>query len=254
VTEDEAFVRAVVDGRGDEMPRLAYADWLDERDDPRGQYIRAEHAWVRTRRKKKTVVELAEAFDAVWVARVSRPPVGACCEHLRFVDCGPRVTAKKIAAAEKKLGCEFPAAYRAFLLNYNAGTVEPPELPDDVEEVRPVCKAAASFYALGGTFDSESGTGPGDVVAMAEYLRGEEMSRHGPPGFPHDRLIPLATPQWDFDIVFLGVGRKEFGKVYHLDNLQDHGLDRDNLTEVAATLPEFLAKLKPKWSRGEDDE
>jgi uncharacterized protein (TIGR02996 family) len=251
MTDDEAFIRAIVEARGDDTPRLAYADWLDERDDPRSKFLRAEHEWARKRRKKDAVLKLAAKLDALWVARVSRPPVGACCEHIRFADCGPRVTSVQIDRAEKVIGCEFPPAYQAFLLNYNAGDVEPTEVPDDRESVRAVCKAANSFFALGGTFDPESGKGPGDVVQMMTHLRSDEMRRHGQPGFPIDRLIPLATPEWDYDIVFLGVAGAESGRVFYLSNLQDHGLDADNLSVIADTLPEFLAKLKPKWKKWE---
>jgi uncharacterized protein (TIGR02996 family) len=35
VTDDEAFIGAIVDAPGDDAPRLVYADWLDERGDPR---------------------------------------------------------------------------------------------------------------------------------------------------------------------------------------------------------------------------
>jgi uncharacterized protein (TIGR02996 family) len=237
-----------VDSPGDETARLVYADWLDDRDEPRGAYLRAEVAWgkKRTSAAKKKLEKLAGGLDAVWVARVSRPPVGVCCDRIRFADCGPRLSAKKIDAAERELGCTFPPAYTAFLLNYNAGAVEPRDAAP-TEDVTASCKVARSFYALGGSFDPESGTGPGDVVKMAEFLRGEEMQSAVDPEFPIDRLIPLATPEWDFDIVFLGVAGKEFGKVYHLSNLQDHGLDSDHLTVAAPSLPAFLAKLKPRW-------
>ena len=43
MNEDEAFIRAIVDAPGDDLPRLVYADWLDDRADPRGPYLRAEH-------------------------------------------------------------------------------------------------------------------------------------------------------------------------------------------------------------------
>jgi len=33
VSEDEAFIRTIVDGPGDDTPRLVYADWLDDRAD-----------------------------------------------------------------------------------------------------------------------------------------------------------------------------------------------------------------------------
>ena len=31
MSEDEAFIRTIVDTPGDDLPRLVYADWLDER-------------------------------------------------------------------------------------------------------------------------------------------------------------------------------------------------------------------------------
>ena len=46
--DDEAFVRRIVDSPGDDLPRLIYADWLDDRGDPRGTYLRAEVEWART--------------------------------------------------------------------------------------------------------------------------------------------------------------------------------------------------------------
>ena len=46
MTEDEAFIRAIVDSPGDDTPRLVYADWLDDRADPRGAYLRAEREAV----------------------------------------------------------------------------------------------------------------------------------------------------------------------------------------------------------------
>jgi uncharacterized protein (TIGR02996 family) len=33
MTEDESFIRAIVDTPGDDTARLVYADWLDDRDD-----------------------------------------------------------------------------------------------------------------------------------------------------------------------------------------------------------------------------
>ena len=47
MNEDEAFIRAIVDNPGDDTPRLVYADWLDDRDDPRGPYLRAEFEWAK---------------------------------------------------------------------------------------------------------------------------------------------------------------------------------------------------------------
>ena len=42
MTEDDAFIRILHDNHDNELPWLVYADWLDERGDPRGAYLRAE--------------------------------------------------------------------------------------------------------------------------------------------------------------------------------------------------------------------
>jgi uncharacterized protein (TIGR02996 family) len=41
MTNDEAFLRAIIDNPGDDTPRLIYADYLEERGDPRAAAIRA---------------------------------------------------------------------------------------------------------------------------------------------------------------------------------------------------------------------
>jgi uncharacterized protein (TIGR02996 family) len=43
VTQDEAFLRAILDDPDDDAPRLVYADWLDEHGDPaRAEFIRTQ--------------------------------------------------------------------------------------------------------------------------------------------------------------------------------------------------------------------
>jgi uncharacterized protein (TIGR02996 family) len=133
VTEDEAFIRAVVDSPGDDTPRLVYADWLDDHDDPRGPYLRAEHAWRKPWRVDEWPTErlqlraMAVGLDPVWVARISRPPVGVCCEHLQFAHRGPQLTIDELAEVDHWPRVRFPDDYTAFLLNYNGGI---PHLPD----------------------------------------------------------------------------------------------------------------------------
>jgi uncharacterized protein (TIGR02996 family) len=164
VTDDEAFIRAIVDSPGDDTPRLVYADWLDERADPRGPYLRAEADAVRrltgtpegqkilgvfteggtergfTKSIDKQAYEmwevtgpvLAAGLDPVWVARVSRPPYGVCLEHFRirvspWGDCipGPALAPEDFEAFEEKHRIALPAEYRAFLLNQNGGRPPP---------------------------------------------------------------------------------------------------------------------------------
>src|SRR5579872_2897546 len=42
VTQNDAFIQAIIENPDDESLRLIYADWLDERNDPRGEFIRVQ--------------------------------------------------------------------------------------------------------------------------------------------------------------------------------------------------------------------
>lgn len=42
MTHDDAFVQAILENPDDDTPRLIYADWLDERGDPRGEFVRIQ--------------------------------------------------------------------------------------------------------------------------------------------------------------------------------------------------------------------
>ena len=42
MTPDDAFLQAIVEAPDDDTPRLIYADWLEERGDPRGEFIRLQ--------------------------------------------------------------------------------------------------------------------------------------------------------------------------------------------------------------------
>jgi uncharacterized protein (TIGR02996 family) len=42
MTHEDAFLRAVLAEPDDDAPRLIYADWLEERNDPRGEFIRIQ--------------------------------------------------------------------------------------------------------------------------------------------------------------------------------------------------------------------
>jgi uncharacterized protein (TIGR02996 family) len=42
MAEHDGFIRAILDDPEDDLPRLVYADWLEERGDPRGELIRLQ--------------------------------------------------------------------------------------------------------------------------------------------------------------------------------------------------------------------
>ena len=123
MSDDEAFIRAIMDSPGDETPRMVYADWLEERGDPRGAYLRAEQEAVRTGDTSK-MEELAAGLDPVWVARVTRPPLGVCCEQVDVRGRGFAVDAQDIEQFEQRFGITLPYEYRAFMLNYNGCVID----------------------------------------------------------------------------------------------------------------------------------
>jgi uncharacterized protein (TIGR02996 family) len=82
-TDDEALLRAVLAHPADDAPRLVYADWLDERGDPRGEYLRVDlelgRAGKRADRLLVRARRLRKELPRPWVVAVSRGPVGKTC-------------------------------------------------------------------------------------------------------------------------------------------------------------------------------
>jgi uncharacterized protein (TIGR02996 family) len=70
---ERAFERAILDAPEDDAPRLVYADWLEERGDPRGEYLRVETALAKTppgypgyRPLRERVTQLRHGVDRAW--------------------------------------------------------------------------------------------------------------------------------------------------------------------------------------------
>lgn len=245
MSEDDALLRTVIDRPGDDTARLVYADWLDERDDPRGPFLRAEVEWAHARDEGHALRALAANLDPLWVARVSRPPLGVCCDRFAFTDCGPPQTPDSIDTAEALLGCTFPVPYRAFLLNYNAGSVVPLGDPPTEHEIA-LCEDASEFFPLDRVAPEQH---VADLLTLTEHIRAGDftpLDANGP-RVPIARLLPLAATQIHTDIVFLGIAGDEFGAVYRFHNFQSEWYDPEQLMLVAAGLPAFLARLEPQW-------
>jgi uncharacterized protein (TIGR02996 family) len=97
VVDDDAFIRAILTAPADDLPRLVYADWLDERRGPssaaRSEFLRLTAAGVEANEAR--LRQLANGLDAAWLAAVSRLSLENCpkaraaapesqCESLRF--------------------------------------------------------------------------------------------------------------------------------------------------------------------------
>lgn len=143
MTDEAAFLAAVAERPGDPTPRLVYADWLDDRGDPRAELVRieeemrtlpadADRYWSLKPRRN----ELRAACSADWLAAlgygtVYRPVLGpwpGADVRGRFrllrelverwygellPDAGGR--ADEVAAVGRRLGRALPAAVREWI-------------------------------------------------------------------------------------------------------------------------------------------
>jgi uncharacterized protein (TIGR02996 family) len=239
VSDDEAFIRAIVDRPGDDLPRLVYADWLDERGDPRGEYLRAEMVWAKapTHGDEEDIIKSTVGLDPVWAARISRPPVGVCCDHIRLTGEGPPASAADLDQLETTLDLRLPVAYRAFLLNHNGGV------------------PSASFFHNPARRGSELGTVEkfyGVSVARGDHLRistdADDLisatqtlytGRHSPTGAR--AFAPLAANEFPY-MNLIGLTSVRAGRIYWHNNYTLHRSDKPR--KVADSLPEFLAMLQ----------
>jgi uncharacterized protein (TIGR02996 family) len=92
VDHDEAFIQAILAEPDDPALRLIYADWLDERDDPRGEFLRAEARLAALApddnarpRLAARLRELRARISPDWLARLDRVPVENCDVQFEFV-------------------------------------------------------------------------------------------------------------------------------------------------------------------------
>jgi uncharacterized protein (TIGR02996 family) len=134
---DEVFLSAIRTQPTDSTSRLVYADWLDERDDPRGEYLRllcAATGWAKAAENRERIVarlqELCAEFDPEWLAVVQYGvgwrtlfeanllPFGEREYRTEYVF-GPPATPEAITAAEAALGMRLPADVREMLAEFN---------------------------------------------------------------------------------------------------------------------------------------
>lgn len=95
MTDEDAFLRAILDAPTLSTPRLVYADWLDDQADPfsarKAAYIRLEARLAETPERSLNRVrftrqlrQLAVGLDADWLAVVAHPALEACRVRFQF--------------------------------------------------------------------------------------------------------------------------------------------------------------------------
>jgi len=63
--DEYGFVAAVLASPLDDLPKLVYADWLDEHNDPRGQFLRE---WLAARKTGKTLPKPDKKLSRCWLS------------------------------------------------------------------------------------------------------------------------------------------------------------------------------------------
>lgn len=233
MTEDEAFIRAIVDGPGDDLPRRVYADWLDDRADPRGPYLRAEREAVETGDTAR-LRELAAGLDPVWVARVSRPPLGVCCAHLALSSTGRFTEPDELDAASDALMVVVPDQVRALLLNYSLGQLRggPFVMPTAGGE-----RIAVDAIACLEDPDFQDGWASYELVDRTVWARDEYGL--------DDAFVFLAATFSEVDFV-VSCRPRDRGSVHRMDGEEMLSDPEAGVTRVAASVGEFLSMLLPR--------
>jgi uncharacterized protein (TIGR02996 family) len=134
--EEKAFVTAIANHPRDRLTRLVYADWLDERSDPRGEYLRLlcevaqlEGSDGREQRLGR-LQQLRASFDGNWLASMQRglgwrillevnmQPIEERM-YGELYQFGAPATGEQLAEAEEALGRRLPDDVRELLSEFN---------------------------------------------------------------------------------------------------------------------------------------
>ena|GEM_PF-1612759 len=252
MSEDEALLRAIIDRRGDETARLVYADWLDERDDSRGAFLRSELEWARTGKKEKALRALAVPLDAVWVARVARPPVGICADKIAIGNTHSPAAASDLDAAEKELGFALPAEYRALLMNYN-GACPAIGLPKQPARFRYGISEVQRFLHVlpAGAEGRTSYEEEWDLVEAVQTLCGDDFMNGGRNELAARDWVPIADAG-EGDFYCLAVRGPRAGAVYFFHDFTHNAGDPAHLGFVCKSLGALFASIietAPEWYR-----
>jgi uncharacterized protein (TIGR02996 family) len=92
MNEDEGFIREIIAHPDDTSLRLIYADWLEERGDARGEFLRLEATLSQMaeenrlfKRLRARLRKLREGISADWLARLDSTAIENCDLQFNFV-------------------------------------------------------------------------------------------------------------------------------------------------------------------------
>jgi uncharacterized protein (TIGR02996 family) len=88
---DDSFLRELLANPEDRQSRQVYADWLEERGDPRGEFLRVEDALAALPKKDQAckklqtrLQELRAVISPEWLAQLDRTRIENCEVRFEF--------------------------------------------------------------------------------------------------------------------------------------------------------------------------
>lgn len=259
--EEDDFIARILAHPRETDPRREYADWLKSRGDLRGDYLRAEAAWAGSGdpESRADLDRQAAALDPVWVARVSRPPVGVCANHIRFSEVRqydrppPRLGRADLDWFESRFQLRLPPDYRGFLLNQNGGYPDPSGIrfagrsypgttAHDLWYLHAIWKAAEP------EIDSEE-----DLVwslmhleriRSDGYFSKEETLRWRTPPLGEVMIIGRGNYGFPLEWYCLGCRGRAMGRVFAATPYIDEEVGDDDHCEIAPSFAAMLALVR----------
>jgi uncharacterized protein (TIGR02996 family) len=247
VSEDEAFLTAIRDSPGDETLRLVYADWLEERADPRAAYLRAEVEHFRNEPddiRDSPAWALREGVEPVWRGRVSRAPFGVLMPGLAFSACGPKVTSVDLKVIEARWQAPLPPDYAAFLLCFNGGCPSKPYLYSYGEYGH----GRAEFYDQVQFFSTEDRHPCGQpylLLSVIEAYGGQVRAHQDAARLA--RLMPVGTVdlgEGNEAMLAMRIGGDEYPQVTTVTSWDGRGVSEDDNIYQADSFVGLLMQLR----------
>jgi uncharacterized protein (TIGR02996 family) len=246
MAEDADFIEAILAAPDDEDLRLIYADWLEERGDPRNPYLRAE---VRQLRKRgdaggSALWSLQAQVDPIWAAMVSRAPFGILVPGLTFSDTGPKIGPAQLKKIEKRWQERLLPDYAAFLLAYNGGRPSKPYLWSyaDYEDGTEYFYDEVRFFS---TADKHPNGRPYLMMNVVEAFDGHVAEDADEERL--SRMLSIGTVNHDDGSEgMLGLvmdSQEKFARIVELVYWEHDGLSEDEDVHSTGTFVELLMNL-----------
>ena len=222
MSEEAALLRGMIDRPGDDTARLVYADWLDERDDPRGEWVRlgCELEGLTKRHKRRAALEAreqqlweqhrdtADEWDRRFALARIKFKLARATDAKQLMPVNAVLSEDELVAFEREHGVSLPEGYRAFLREVGNGGPGPGEgLPALSESVE---RAPTRDFATPFPFSKRQWE---ERASASDYSEEWEYEQPG--------LLWLGTPHDPWVSVYLVVAGEDRGMMWGFGHI--HG-------------------------------